>query len=281
MLITDITIVITTFNSNLVLNNCLKSIDKNCKVIVVENSNNEKFKNNIESNYTNVSCFLAGKNLGYGKANNIGLKKVKTKYALILNPDTKLYQSTLKNFIEVTKKIPDFAIIGPYSEEEQNQSSKNRIINLKPISVKSVKGFAMFLKMSEFNEVGFFDESFFIYFEEIDLCRRLIRNNKKIYLAPEVKIFHAGGQSHDKRVDRELEMSRNWHWMWSTFNYHKKYKGYLISFVIILPKLISSFFKFIIFSMILNKEKKNIYYQRFSGLLNAIIGRSSWYRPRL
>ncbi len=274
----DITIIITSFKSDEKIKNCLNSIKEQCRVIVVENSDNVDFKKRIESEYSNVDCILTGENLGYGKANNIGLKKTKTKYAFILNPDTILHSSTLENLLSVIKKIPDFAIIGPFVQEKKDEVYKNK--NSNPLLVKNVKGFAMFLNMSEFNEIGFFDESFFIYFEEIDLCRRLINNNKKIYLAPEVVIDHFGAQSHDKKINEAMELSRNWHWMWSTFNYHKKYKGFIISLFIVFPKLLSSIFKVTIYSITLSKKKK-IYYQRLSGLMNAILGKKSWYRPKV
>ena len=163
----------------------------------------------------------------------------------------------------------------------QTEQSKNVENNQSPISVKNVKGFAMFLNMSEFNNIGFFDERFFIYFEEIDLCKRLSKFNKKIYLSPLIKINHLGAQSHDESINKNMELSRNWHWMWSSFYYHKKYKGYFVAFTIILPKLLSAIIKMIIYSLIMNKYKKEVYYQRFSGLLNAILGKKSWYRPKV
>jgi len=78
-----------------------------------------------------------------------------------------------------------------------------------------------------------------------------------------------------------MELSRNWHWMWSTFYYNKKYKGFISSLIIVFPKLISSIFKFLFFLILMNKEKREIYYQRYSGLINSIVGKSSWYRPRV
>ena len=116
---------------------------------------------------------------------------------------------------------------------------------------------------------------------EPNLCKRLIDRGKKIYLVPDIKINHDGGQSHEKSVSKEMELSRNWHWMWSTFNYHKKYKGFFISFLIVFPKLCSAVFKIILYLLFMNKEKKEIYYHRYSGLVNAIIGKSSWYRPKV
>ena len=276
----DITIVIASFKSEKKIKNCLNSIDRHAKVLVIENSDNLIFKENLEKEFSNVECVLAGSNIGYGSANNIGLKKVKTKYALILNPDATLHPSALENFIKATEKIYDFAIMAPYIQEEKDKFGKHHSKNISPAEVENVKGFAMFLNISEFIEVGFFDENFFFYFEEIDLCKRLTNNGKKIYLIPEVKIDHGGGISHDQSINVEMKLSRNWHWMWSTFNYHKKYKGFFVSFFIILPKMSSAIIKVLIYTLIFNKKKK-IYYQRLSGLINAIMGKSSWYRPKV
>ena len=281
MSIQDITIVITSFKSDAIIKNCLKSINRQCQIIVVENSNDLQFKKNIEIEFSNVECVLAGENLGYGKANNIGLKKVKTKYALILNPDTTLETFALKNFFDTIKQVSGFAIMAPYVQDKKNENIKIDNKNSSPILVKNVKGFAMFLNIPEFNEIGFFDENFFFYFEEIDLCKRLTSNHKKIYLVPSIKINHTGGQSHNESINKAMELSRNWHWMWSTFNYHKKHKGFFVSFLIVLPKLGSAIFKVILYALLMNREKKEIYYHRYSGLINAIIGKSSWYRPKV
>ena len=277
MSIKDITVIITTFKSDEKIKDCLRSINKSASVIIVENSDNIQFKKNIEKEFSNVKCMLTGANLGYGRANNIGLKTVKTKYALILNPDATLSSSTLDNFFKTTLNISNFAIMAPYIQEK----NKNKENVTTPIEVDNVKGFAMFLNMSEFENVGFFDENFFIYFEEIDLCRRLINSNKKIFLVPSIKINHDGGQSHVSSVNKEMELSRNWHWMWSTFNYHKKYKGFLLSLLLVMPKFLSALIKFLLYSVLFKKEKKEIYYHRFSGLINSIFGKKSWYRPKV
>ena len=281
MSIEDITVIITSFKSNDKIINCLKSINNQCKVIVVENSNDTKIKQMIESQFNNVNCILSGANLGYGRANNLGLKNVKTKYALILNPDAILEKSTLENFLILVKQNLDFAIIGPMEQEKSKSISLIDKKNDSLIKVENVKGFAMFLNLEQFEEVGFFDENFFIYFEEIDLCKRLSKLNKKIYLSSEIKINHLGAQSHDDSINKKMELSRNWHWMWSTFYYHRKYKGFIVAFIITFPKLFSAVIKMIIYSLLMKKYKSELYYQRFSGLLNAITGKKSWYRPKV
>ena len=76
-----------------------------------------------------------------------------------------------------------------------------------------------------------------------------------------------------------MELSRNWHWMWSSFYYTKKHKGFFYALFYVLDKLISAVLKYTFYLLILKSSKKLIYKQRISGLINSIIGKPSWYRP--
>ena len=277
----DLTIIINTFNSDEKIFTCLESINPNISVKIIENSKNAEFKKDIETKYSNVSCELTGENLGYANGNNLGLSKVDTKFALILNPDTEIEKNSIENFFKAANRYPDFAIISPAIQEEKDIKFKKYENIKKLIDVDNVKGFAMFLNMKEFKNIGFFDKNFFIYFEEIDLCRRLKKANKKIYLDPNIIIKHLGGSSHNKSINFEMELSRNWHWMWSSFYYHKKYNGFFYALFKISRKLVSAIFKILFYSLIFKKNKKKIYFQRASGLINSIIGKKSWYRPRV
>ncbi len=280
MSFSKITIVITTFKSELVVEKCLESIPSEVQILIVENSNNIIFKNELEQKYKNVNCILAGDNLGYAKGNNLGISKVKTQYALILNPDAVLASDALDNFLQTASHFPDFAIIGPAKQEEYSLVDLNKE---KPevFSVKSLKGFAMFLNLEQFQEIGFFDENFFIYLEEIDLCKRLEDKNKKIYLNKKIIIHHTGGSSHNEKVNFEMELSRNWHWMWSVFYFNKKHRGYIRALFSVSKKFFTSFLKIIFYSLLFNSQKKKIYFHRLSGLFNSIIGNKSWYRPKI
>ena len=253
-----ITIIITTFHSEKKILNCLKSIDSKIKVIVIENSNNINFKNDIEKNFVNVKCILAGENLGYAKGNNLGLSKVKSQYALILNPDATLEENTIENFFKSANQLKDFAIIGPARQKEFSKEI-NEFQKDKIFETEYLKGFAMFLNLEQFTDIGFFDENFFIYLEEIDLCKRLRKENKKIFLDSNIKINHLGGSSHDESVDFEMELSRNWHWMWSKFYFNKKHYGFTYSLLSVCGNLLSSFLKIFFYTITFNKKKKNIF----------------------
>ena len=271
-----LTIVIVSFKSEAKIINCLNSINDPVNIIVVENSNNYNFKKNLEEKFTNLKCILTGSNLGYAVANNIGLNQVKTKYALILNPDTLLNDHAIKNFLNRAEKQKDFWLMGPANDQMVELEFNNN--NL--IEVKNLKGFAIFLNLVKFNN-NFFDENFFLYFEEIDLCKRVKNTNGKIYLDRNIKIIHQGASSVQDDKKFELEKNRNWHWMWSTFYYNKKHKGFFLALINILPKLFSASIKTLIYSFLFNKNKRDIYYCRLSGIINSIIGNKSWYRPSL
>ena len=280
MSLQDITVVITSFKSGNKIFECINSISQEIKILVIENSNDSDLKTRLNKDYKNVECVLSKENLGYAKGNNLGLKNVSTKFALIINPDAKLEKNAISNFFISAKNKPNFSIISPMIQEGQNENdlikSENNLIE-----VETVKGFAMFLNLEQFKEIGFFDDNFFIYFEEIDLCRRLRYKNKKIFLDSNIIVFHPKGGSHDDNINFEMEISRNWHWMWSTFYFHKKYDGYSLSFIKTLPKLFSAMLKFLLYLLMFKKEKRKIYFSRFSGLLNSMLLNKSWYRPNI
>jgi len=139
----------------------------------------------------------------------------------------------------------------------------------------------MLINKNKFSDNVFFDENFFLYLENDDLCLRKKKENNKIYVAKKAKIHHLGGRSHSPVHEKEIEFSRNWHWMWSKFYFNKKHYGYSKAFLMNLPTLITSMVKFIYYFVTHNKFKKKIYIMRFLGLLNSMFGKKSWYRPQI
>ena len=272
MKIEDFTFVIVCFKSEDTIFNCLDNLPKDSKKIIIENSKKINLKLSLESKYQNLECYLMNENVGYGKGNNFGAKKTSTKYVFILNPDVRLNENTLENLIRIMKD-EKFSIAAPY---DKNQKKINFGGN-KFLEVGELKGFAMIIKTADLIENPF-DENFFLYLEEIDLCERFKKKGGRLLLINE-PVDHLGGFSHGNRDDLEMEMSRNWHWMWSKFYYNRKNYGYLISFVINLPTLISSYLKLIFYKIKKNKKKYLIYQVRFNGLLSSYLLKNSFYRP--
>tara|TARA_Y200000002_G_scaffold14733_1_gene11758 strand:+ start:128 stop:1018 length:891 start_codon:yes stop_codon:yes gene_type:complete len=288
----NLSIIIVTFKSENVIHKCIKSIPQEVQIIIVDNSNDKIFKENIEKAYQNVKCLLAPKNLGMGAGNNLGLKYIKTDYAFILNPDVVLYSNTIDEIINSQNNLESFIMMAPISDQEKYPNykiNKNQNINLennKPFLVNSVDGYAMLLnlkrlsKYEEFNNFNYFDENFFMYLENEDLCRRIKNKNENIYVIPKSKINHLGGKAVDIKFNYEIEMSRNWHWIWSKFYFNKKHFGYFNALKDGLPSFLSALIKFLFFFFI-NKKKRDTYLYRALGYLNALAGKSSYYRPKI
>ena len=120
-----------------------------------------------------------------------------------------------------------------------------------------------------------------MYLENDDLCKRIRDQKENIFIVPNSKVVHLGGGAVDVKYEREIELSRNWHWIWSKFYFNKKHYGYLKAFITGLPKFISSLVKSAFFLVFQNKIKYLKYSKRAAGFYNAAKGNSSWYRPRI
>ena len=286
----NLSVIIVSFNSDHIIHRCISSIDKEIEIIVIENSNNIELKKNVEEQYANVKCILSPENLGMGAGNNIGIKNTDKDFALVLNPDVILEKNTIDEIINASKLIDSFGVIAPISDKpeypnykfDKNENYKFDEIN--PFKVKTVDGYSMLLnlkRLKKLNDFNFFDENFFLYLENDDFCKRLRSNNENIYIVPKSKIHHLGGEGTNPKHQYEIELSRNWHWMWSKFYFNKKHYGFIKAFLRIFYNLISAKIKFFYFLITFNNYKRKIYQMRLSGLLNSIMGKKSFYRPKL
>ena len=281
----NLTFIIVTFKSNHIIDECVESLPKNSNIIIIENSNNIELKKTLEAKYSNINVIVQ-ENSGMGSANNKGIKLCKTDYAFVINPDVKFYKNTMHELIALSSKYNDYSILAPICDDEKypNYKIKNkRIKNYYPdfLDVDSVDGYAMLINKNKFSDNIYFDEQIFLYLENDDLCLRKKKENHKIYVAKKAKIHHMGGKSHSPIHEKEIEFSRNWHWMWSKFYFNKKHYGYSMALLIVFPSIITSMIKFFYYFVTSNKLKKKIYIMRFLGLLNSIFGKKSWYRPKI
>ncbi len=172
----DITFIIVTYKSDNILKSCLDSLPKESKKIIIENSNNNNLEKELKNKYDNIEVIISN-NIGMGAGNNIGLKACKTAFAYVLNPDTKFHDDTLKNFIETLNEIDDFTLASPLNDNQNfpNYKKSYPLIKTKKniLSVDSIDGFSMLFNLEKFKDKNFFDENFFLYLENDDLCLRI------------------------------------------------------------------------------------------------------------
>ena len=292
--LTELTILILTYKTNRdILHNCLNSIDKRVKIKIIENSQEFENKDEFLAKFSNLSIDCTGENLGFGKGNNFGFKKINTKFALALSPDTILDKNFFENIKIYLDVNFDFSILGVNFYEEDIKRTghlsygyftKNNLekkFSETLIEVDWIIGCAVIINLSKFKDKSVFDENIFIYFEDFDLCKSLTKKGKKVFASKILYIRHIGNSS-SIAIIPELKSAtnkfRNWHWRWSEFYFYKKNYSYFYA----LRKCFSKLLKFIImmfyFKIIFNKDEfdKNKY--SFLGLFNSIIGKKSSYR---
>ena len=284
----EITFIIVSLEAIKGIRNCLKNIGPNYNIIIVENSNNTNIKSEIENNYKNAKCLLLGKNYGYGSAANKGISHVKTKFAYLINADIEIFEYQIKKIEnEISNLNNNFSLITPYYDDfldfikiKYDKFSKNNSeINYKKNihKVDLIKGSSMLFNLSKFKQ-NIFDDNFFFFFEEIDVCKRIFLKSENIYLFNSIKIKHKGGGGIENRDQAEINNFRNWHYYWSSFYYHKKHYSFLISLKIHLNKLIKFFILKNVF-FLFSKAESDTYSYRFNGLLSSILGKKSSTGP--
>ena len=294
-LLSNLTVNILTYRTNEeILENCILSIDKSVKINLIENSTELKNQLFFEELNPNIKVICTGKNLGYAAGHNFGLKNVKTKYALILNPDLICKENYFKNIQKYLNNESDYSIIGSQYEESKMNKPAYGLFDVKknnndlPMNenylqkVDWVVGCSMLINLEKFNDRNLFDENFFLFFEETDLCKRIKLTGGNIYSSKALIIDHFGEKGSfatDKNNELEYIKLRNWHLMWSSFYYYKKNNNYFFALKNSLGSLIRSIFKTIFYSIVFNKLERTKYFYRFLGLYNSMLGNKSWYRP--
>jgi len=255
-----------------ILYNCIDSVI-NCsqrasyEIIVVDNSVNETLKIEINRKLPRVNYIKSTKNLGYGGGNNLGARYARGKYLFFLNPDTELKPRALNNLASFLENNQKAAIAAPNLIHENGKifehigtadltpargvvalSFLNKLFPKSHFSrdywlktlpkdklreVGAIPGTAFMIRKNIFERVGGFDEKFFLYFEETDLCKRVkelsvgkFKEDWKIYITPRSEVIHFwfSKRRRSDKLQKIFERSR--------FYYFKKHYGSLTAIFI-------------------------------------------------
>lgn len=282
-------------NAN-ILKKCINSIDKSIPINVIENSKFFIDKSYFKKIRKNLKIYHTGTNFGFGKGHNYGFSKTNTRYVLICNPDVIFNKDYFKNLNKLIKNDIKFHIIGSqYPKKEMfkpayglfDKKEINPIIKSNKFGLQSVDwvvGCTMLFDLKRFKTNKIFDEKYFMFYEETDLCKRVISRNGIIYSGCNLLINHLGEKSSFAAIPKyriDYVKLRNWHLMWSSFYFTKKHKGYLYSFIIHLNSLIKNFLKYFIFKFFFQPEKSAKHLYRFLGLINSMRGKKSFFRVKI
>jgi len=196
----------------------------NHKIIIVDNNSLQNESEKLEKNYGDrVHIIPCTENLGFAGGNNVGIKyslEKKADYILLLNNDTTVEPDFLEILLNTFETYPQAGIVAPrinyYNEPKKIWSEGGKVswirssgfaysdkleteVNSVDRSVSFVSGCCMLIKYEVFLRVGLFDENFFLYTEDTDLCLRTIKAGFNIYVIPRSKIFHKVGSSTKNR----------------------------------------------------------------------------------
>lgn len=217
-----ISVVIVSYNSRELLRSCLASIDPEQaeEVIVIDNASTDGSDMMVMQQFPRVRL-IRSENAGYGTAANRAIASCSSRYALLLNSDTTLHPGTLQALCDYLDQHPQAAIVGPklLNPDGTHQPSCFRyptplqtLLRETSLSrfgtdnsssgsrqgvqvVPWVLGAALAIRRSAFDSVGGFDRSFFMYFEEVDLCYRLDRSGWQTHFLPSATVTHIGAGS--------------------------------------------------------------------------------------
>ncbi len=266
----DLTIIILTYNSSQVIKQCLESFNTdNYQIFVIDNASSDDTISIVKKNFLSVKVIKNDQNIGFGRANNIVLRQVKTKYTLILNPDTIITDNTIINCLEVLSNNPKIALASPVIFNKQPENFINESID-KFSYTHFIVGGVLFMNMINLDKIGFFDEQFFMFAEDSDLSDRSISLGYKNATINNCYAIHFGAKSSIKSISDIYR--RFWHLGWSKTKYKQKRKGGFNFIRSTIRLTIAYFFSGLIYLGMFNHEKAIHKFAFSFGCFSCLIG---------
>lgn len=254
-----VSIIIVNYNTKKFIISCLRSIEKyaskEAEIIVVDNASVDGSVREIKNFTLHHSPFTLienRENMGFAKAVNQGIKASTGDYLFILNPDTKLTTGVIDQLLEFTLDNSNVGVVAPrllnhdgsiqescYHEPTFWGAIKEYFLNIKgsftkyalksdhPVQVDAVVGAAMFIPRQVVNKTGMFSEKYFMYFEDLDYCRRVRLTGLQVYYLPTARIFHEHGA-----VTKTVPQQAITWLVESSKIYHGIIKHYLLNFIL-------------------------------------------------
>ena len=252
----SLSIIIVTWNTAQITLKCVQTINKflnNPEIIIVDNGSED---NTVEllSKEKNVKIIENKANLGFSKANNIGLHYATKEYLLFMNSDIELIDDSINDLFKYFKDKENIGIIGPkflnpdltpqasvfpkqsalnafkeFYLNQKNSYSKYIPNTEKPTKVWAVSGGCILTRKSFFESIGGWNEKYFFYFEDMDLCRKINKLGKDIMYFPKCQIIHRHGASGAKLADSNNQWRRL---IPGSKMYHGLFQHYLINSIL-------------------------------------------------
>ena len=275
----------------------LKSIPTDLKIIIVDNSYNQSVKEKI-SKYENCEYHNIG-DVGLGKTFNFALSKVQTPYVLLTQPDVILRKNCIENLIQGFEKYKNAGMVVPivfdnkiyskydfydlkYSRKKKIfLNKKNKINSTFPsgdFCVDAVNATTMLIRVEALEKINGWDDNYYVYLEDIDICLRLKLNDYSIIKIAEAKVDHLGWSSHFTEIKDTMNVSRIWHFTWSSLYFENKYCRKSVVLKKLFRIIFFSTFKLVLNLIIFRFNKVNQNIIKLSACFAFILKRGSYFR---
>ena len=252
-----------------VIKKCLSNINE-YKIIIIGNANDQSLKDKITKNFKIYKYFLNKKNIGFSKAANQGISECDTEYLFILGADCLITNQDIEQLMFAKEKYNNCFLTSPtfydskgnfdynggplYEDGSKNEPLKNS----GDVCVNAVLTTAVLFKINDIKEIGFFDEEFFLYFLDDDLCKRIKNINKSVVQVFNAKAIHTHGQLKIKNKLKKI-FFRNFYFDYEELYYLYKNNIHHEKYNIVKKKIPKYIFKLIANFLIL-RLSKFIYY---------------------
>tara|TARA_B100001769_G_C22050317_1_gene564607 strand:+ start:120 stop:995 length:876 start_codon:yes stop_codon:yes gene_type:complete len=269
----EITIVFVLYEEKLnLIVNCLNNI-KDFKIIIVDNAGNKKLKKQIEKKFNIYKYIINEKNLGLGVGFNQLIDLCDTEYILFCQVDCKIFPKDVIALKEKYKKYENCFLVTPsYCDENLNllenggmlpeNRIKNEIIKLEgDICVEKIITAVFLSKTKDLIEIGSFDNKFFLYFLDYDLCRKILKTKKSIIQIFDIKIEHNHGLSKVKNLIKRTFL-RTFNFTFDELYYFYKINDHHKILEKLEKKIYNYIWKFFLCTILLKVEKSVFYFSK-------------------
>jgi N-acetylglucosaminyl-diphospho-decaprenol L-rhamnosyltransferase len=285
---TNVTVISVMYNGEGIVNDYFESLANNKyikQIIVVDNASTDLTYEKVqEHSVPNVVLLQAGANVGFGNGCNIGLEKVQTPYALLLNPDAKISEESLGELLSCAKQNPDAAIVvprivlgdGSYQESYKKKvfirekSGGKFIVPDGDLCADFLSGAVMLWNMDLMRKVGFFDPNIFLFYEDDDICLRVRDAGYGLVCTPRAIAQHEMGGS--TTLNRRVEHLKQYHLCWSRLYLQQKYYGGKSALKLALFTLMLFLLKSAGYSVVGRFGKARRYKARMGGVIGFLRG---------
>lgn len=235
-----VTVISVTFNSAHCLPALQPTLAKCPHVMLVDNASGDDTIARAQSLLPNAQLLRNDRNLGFGAANNRALNQVTTPYALLLNPDCELTLQAIEQLVQSIQHWPDAAMLAPQLVDSDGRAQLNYRWSRSAwrssgpgahasCCVGFITGAVILLNMAVMREIGFFDEDFFLYYEDDDLCERVFARRKQIIIDPGIQVMHRSRGSVGGKSRWRPEYLRGYHHAQSKVIYAAKHQGLAVA----------------------------------------------------